>query len=81
MRQFALALLESADDDGDLGAMTRYLVERADALDEETMIGISTVAVTLLALSAGVQVRTAAEAIWQAVDEEAELPGAESEAS
>jgi hypothetical protein len=77
MRQFALAVLEAADEDGDFGAMTRYLVEHADALDEETMVGISTVAVTVLALSAGVQVSTAAEAIWQAVDE----PGAESEAS
>jgi len=67
MRQFALAVLEAADEDGDLGAMTRYLVERSEALDEETMLGISTVAVTVLALAAGVQVRTAAEAIWQAV--------------
>lgn len=77
MRQFALAVLEAADEDGDFGAMTRYLVEHADALDEETMVGISTVAVTVLALSAGVQVSTAAEAIWQAVGE----PDAESEAS
>jgi hypothetical protein len=69
MRQFALALLEAADQDGDFGAMTRYLVERADELDEETMVGISTVAVTVLALAAGVQVGTAAEAIWQAVGE------------
>jgi hypothetical protein len=78
MRQFALAVLEAADDeDVDFGAMTSYLVERADELDEETMVGISTVAVSLLALAAGVQVRAAAEAIWQAVDE----PGAETEAS
>lgn len=69
MRQFALALLEAADDDGDLGATTRYLVERTDDLDEETMVGISTVAVTVLAVTAGVQVSTAAEAIWQAVGE------------
>jgi hypothetical protein len=72
MRQFALALLEAADEDADFGAMTRYLVERCDALDEETMLGISTVAVTVLALAAGVQVRTAAEAIWQAVDADPE---------
>jgi hypothetical protein len=77
MRQFALAVLEAADEEVDFGAMTSYLVERADELDQETMVGISTVAVSILALAAGVQVRAAAEAIWQAVDE----PGAESEAS
>jgi hypothetical protein len=78
MRQFALAVLEAADEDGDLGTMTRYLVERSEELDEETMLGISTVAVTVLALAAGVQVRTAAEAIWQAV---AGASDADSEAS
>lgn len=68
MRQFALAVLEAADEEVDFGAMTAYLVERADDLDQETIVGISTVAVTVLALTAGVQVRAAAEAIWQAVD-------------
>jgi hypothetical protein len=68
MRQFALAVLEAADEEVDFGAMTAYLVDRADELDQETMVGISTVAVSILALAAGVQVRAAAEAIWQAVD-------------
>ena len=77
MRQFALAVLEAADEDADFGAMTRYLAERADELDEKTMVGISTVAVSVLALAAGVQVHAAAEAIWEAVGE----PDAESEAS
>lgn len=69
MRQFALALLEAADEDGDFGAMTRYLVEQSDDLDQDTMVGISTVAVTIMALASGVQVQTAIEAIRQAVSE------------
>jgi hypothetical protein len=69
MRQFALALLEAADEDGDFGAMTRYLVEQSDELDQDTLVGISTVAVTIMALASGVQVQTALEAIRQAVSE------------
>jgi hypothetical protein len=69
MRQFALALLEAADGDGDLGAMTRYLVSRSDALDAEAMVAISTVALTFMAMTAGTNVRTAAESIWRAVDD------------
>jgi hypothetical protein len=67
MQQFALALLEAADEDGDIGAMTRLLVEQSDALDREALVAISTVAVTIMALTTGVNVRTAAEAIWKAV--------------
>jgi len=66
MRQFALALLEAADDDGDVGAMTRYLEERSDLLDPEAMVAISTVAVAFLALRTGVNLRTAADSISQA---------------
>lgn len=69
MRQFALALLEAADEDGDAGAMTRYLVDLSDTLDRDAMVAISTVAVTVTALTTGVNVRTAAEAIWRAVAE------------
>jgi hypothetical protein len=67
MRQFALALLEAADQDGDMGAMTRFLVELSDDLDQNTLVGISTVAVTIMAVSSGVQVQTALEALWKAV--------------
>jgi hypothetical protein len=67
MQQFALALLEAADEDGDIGAMTRHLVEQTDALDRDALVAISTVAVTIMALTTGVNVRTAAEAIWKAV--------------
>jgi hypothetical protein len=67
MRQFALALLEAADGDGDMGAMTRFLVELSEDLDQDTLVGISTVAVTIMAVSSGVQVQTALEALWQAV--------------
>jgi len=66
MRQFALALLEAADDDGDVGAMTRYLDERSDLLDPEAMVAISTAAVAFLALRTGVNLRTAADSISQA---------------
>jgi len=66
MRQFALALLEAADDDGDVGAMTRYLGERSHLLDPEAMVAISTVAVAFLALRTGVNLRTAAESISEA---------------
>lgn len=69
MRQFALGLLEAADEDGDFGAMTRYLVEQSDELDQDTLVGISTVAVTIMALASGVHVQTALEAIRQAVSE------------
>jgi hypothetical protein len=69
MRQFALALLEAADHDGDMGAMTRFLVDRSDELDQDTLVGISTVAVTIMAVASGVQVQTALEAIWKAVGE------------
>lgn len=69
MRQFALALLEAADGDGDVGAMTRYLVPRSDVLDGEAMVAISTVALTFMAMTAGTNVRTAAESIWRAVDD------------
>jgi hypothetical protein len=67
MQQFALALLEAVDEDGDIGAMTRHLVEHSDALDRDALVAISTVAVTIMALTTGVNVRTAAEAIWKAV--------------
>jgi hypothetical protein len=67
MRQFALALLEAADADGDMGAMTRFLVDLSDDLDQDTLVGISTVAVTIMAVASGVQVQTALEALWQAV--------------
>ena len=63
MRQFALALLEAADDHGDVGATTRYLDERSGDLDPEAMVAISTVAVAFLALRTGMKLRTAAEAI------------------
>ena len=66
MRQFALALLEAADGNGDVGATTRYLVERSDVLDPDAMVAISTVAVTFLALRTGVNLRTAAQSIAQA---------------
>ena len=66
MRQFALALLEAADDAGDVGATTRYLDERSDALDPKAMVAISTVAVTFLALRTGVNFRMAAQSIAQA---------------
>jgi hypothetical protein len=66
MRQFALALLEAADEDGDVGAMTRYLVEQSDELDEEAMVGISAVAVSFLALTAGVSFHAAAESLLDA---------------
>ncbi|MGB2953786.1 MAG: hypothetical protein WBB74_10425 [Gaiellaceae bacterium] len=66
MRQFALALLEAVDEDGDVGAMTRHLDEKSDVLDRDAMLAISTVALTFLALTAGVNLRTAAESIWQA---------------
>jgi hypothetical protein len=69
MRQFALALLEAADADGDMGAMTRYLVEQSDALDQDTLVAISTVAVTIMAVASGVHVQAALEAIWEAVSE------------
>jgi hypothetical protein len=69
MRQFALALLEAADGDGDFRAMTRYLVEQTGELDQETMVAISTVAVTIMALASGVHVQTALEAIREAVSE------------
>jgi hypothetical protein len=67
MRQFALALLEAADEDGDMGAMTRFLVELSDDLNQDTLVGISTVAVTIMAVASGVQVQTALEALWRAV--------------
>jgi hypothetical protein len=67
MRQFALALLEAADQDGDVGAMTRFLVELSEDLDQDTLVGISTVAVTIMAVTSGVQVQTALEALWKAV--------------
>jgi hypothetical protein len=66
MRQFALALLEAADDGGGVDAMTRYLDERSDLLDPEAMVAISTVAVAFLALRTGVNLRTAADSISQA---------------
>ena len=66
MRQFALALLEGADGDGDVGAMTRYMESRSEILDPGAMIAISTVAVTFLALRTGVTLRTAAESISEA---------------
>jgi hypothetical protein len=69
MRQFALALLEAADEEGDMGAMTRFLVELSNDLDQDTLVGISTVAVTILAVASGVQVQTALEALWKAVGE------------
>ena len=66
MRQFALALLEAADDGGDVGAMTRYLVDRSHELDRDAMVAISTTAVTFMALTSGVNLRTAAESIGEA---------------
>ncbi|MDQ2911458.1 MAG: hypothetical protein M3R39_10690 [Actinomycetota bacterium] len=66
MRQFALALLEAVDEDGDIGALTRYLDERSHLLDPEAMVAISTTAVTFLALRTGVNLRTAAESISEA---------------
>ena len=66
MRQFALALLEAADENGELGAMTRYLDACSEALNQEAMVAISTVAVTFTALASGVSLRAAAEAIGQA---------------
>jgi hypothetical protein len=66
MRQFALALLEAADGDGEVGAMTRYLEERSGLLDPDAMVAISTVAVAFLALRTGVTLRTAAESISEA---------------
>lgn len=67
MRQFALGLLEAADADGDVGPMTRFLAERTEELDWDAMVAIGTVAVTFMALTTGVNVRTAAESIWKAV--------------
>jgi hypothetical protein len=67
MRQFALALMEAADADGDMGAMTRFLIDLSEDLDQDTLVGISTVAVTIMAVSSGVQVQTALEALWKAV--------------
>jgi len=67
MQRFALGLLEAADADGDVGPMTRFLSEQAEELDPSAMIAISTVALTFMALTAGVNVRTAAESIWKAV--------------
>jgi hypothetical protein len=66
MRQFALALLEAVDEDGDVGAMTRHLSGRSEELDRDAMVAISTVAVTFLALASGVNYRTAAESLVQA---------------
>jgi hypothetical protein len=66
MRQFALALLEAADEDGEVGAMTRYLDGCPEALNQEALVAISTVAVTFTALASGVSLRAAAEAIGQA---------------
>jgi hypothetical protein len=66
MRQFALALLEAADEDGDVGATTRYLVDRSHELDRDAMVAISTTAVTFMALTSGVNLRTAAESIGEA---------------
>jgi hypothetical protein len=65
MRQFALALLEAADEDGDVGAMTRYLADRTEVLDQEAMVGISAVAVSFLALTAGVSFHTAAASLLE----------------
>ncbi len=62
MHRFALALLEAADADGDVGPMTRFLAEQAQDLDRDTVVAISTVAVMFTALTTGVNVRTAAEA-------------------
>jgi hypothetical protein len=69
MRRFALALLEAADADGDVGPMTRFLAEQAEDLDRDAMVAISTVAVTFTALTTGINVRSAAEAIWKAVSD------------
>jgi hypothetical protein len=66
MRQFALALLEAADEHGEVGAMTRYLDACSEALNQEAMVAISTVAVAFTALASGVSLRAAAEAIAQA---------------
>jgi hypothetical protein len=66
MRQFALALLEAADEEGEVGAMTRYLDACSEALNQEALVAISTVAVTFTALASGVSLRAAAEAIGQA---------------
>lgn len=67
MRRFALGLLEAADAGGDVGPMTRFLSDQAEELDPSAMVAISTVALTFMALAAGVNVRTAAESIWKAV--------------
>jgi hypothetical protein len=67
MRQFALALLEAADQDGDMGTMARFLVEQSEKLDQDTLVGIGTVAVTIMAVASGVHVQTALEALWKAV--------------
>ena len=37
MRQFALALLEAADEEGEVGAMTRYLDACPEALNQEAL--------------------------------------------
>ena len=68
MRRFALGLLEAVAANGDMGRMTRFLAEQAEELDQDAMVAISTVALTFMALTTGVNVRTAAEAIWKAVD-------------
>jgi hypothetical protein len=47
--------------------MTRFLVELSNDLDQDTLVGISTVAVTIMAVASGVQVQTALEALWKAV--------------
>jgi hypothetical protein len=69
MHRFALGLLEAADAAGDVGPMTRFLAEHAEELDEAAMVAISTVAVTFMALTTGVNVRTAAESIWKGVSD------------
>jgi len=63
MRQFALALLEAADEEGEVDAMTRYLDTCLDTLDQQALVAISTVGVSFMALASGVSVRAAAEAI------------------
>ena len=69
MRQFALGLLEAADADGDVGPMTRFLAACSDDLDRDAMVAISTVAMTFMALTTGVNLRTAAESIWKALSD------------
>jgi hypothetical protein len=66
MRQFALALLEAADDEGEIEAMTRYLDACLETLDQQALVAISTVAVSFMALASGVSLRAAAEAIADA---------------